>query len=184
MITYDDWVRLRPYSMYEAILLPTDGSDGMASAIRHCFHQAQQHEAVVHALYVVDLRAYVMLPDETQQRVKELLVEEGDRALAALTTYAEDEGIELVTAVVEGTPHDAILRYTEEQNMDLIVMGTHGRSGEEKRIVGSVAEEVVRNATIPVLTMRATQADIKAIRTVLSGETPSEVPDDQRRYIS
>lgn len=170
--------------MYESILLPTDGSDGMASAIKHGFHQAQQHETVVHALYVVDIRAYMLLPDETQKRVKELLVEEGERAFAALTTYADTEGVELVTTVAEGTPHDAILRYAEEQDIDLIVMGTHGRSGEEKRIVGSVAEEVVRNAKIPVMTIRAMQADIKAVRDTLAEETSSEIPNDQRRYIT
>lgn len=166
--------------MYDAILLPTDGSVGMASAIRHCFRQAGQHDATVHALYVVDLRAYVVLPENTRRQVKQLLAAEGERALETLASSAEAEGIDLVTAVREGIPHEEIVEYVDDHGIDLIVMGTHGRSGERHRVVGSVAEEVVRRAAIPVMTVRMNDADLEAVRDAIT----EEIPDEQRRYIS
>lgn len=170
--------------MYDAILLPTDGSAGMASAIKHCFIQARQYDATVHALYVVDVRAYVMLPEETKGQVKQVLMNEGERTLRALTDHAETEGADLVPAVQEGIPHEAILQYVNEHDIQMIVMGTHGRSGETHRIVGSIAEEVVRKATIPVMTIRTNAEDIEAVRNVLLEDTRKEITDEQRRYIS
>ena len=162
--------------MYERILLPTDGSLGMASANEQCFHQASLNGATVHALYVIDVRAYVMLPEATQGRVRDLLAQEGQHALDYLEGRAAELGVELVTELVEGVPHEAILGYVDEHDVDLVVMGTHGQTGEERRIVGSVAEAVVRHATVPVMTVRMREEDAAALE--------SEVPEEQRRYIS
>ena len=162
--------------MYERILLPTDGSLGMASANEQCFHQASLNDATVHALYVIDVRAYVMLPEATQGRVRDLLAQEGQHALDDLEGRAAVLGVELVTELVEGVPHEAILGYVDEHDVDLVVMGTHGQTGEERRIVGSVAEAVVRHATVPVMTVRMREEDAAALE--------SEVPEEQRRYIS
>lgn len=161
--------------MYDRILLPTDGSIGMLNAITHCFHQARLNDAAVHALYVVDLRAYVMLPDEHQDRVKQVLIEEGTAALEHLEDRTGEE-IDIETEIREGVPHEEILEYAEENDIDLVVMGTHGRTGEKKRIVGSVAEEVVRAAEMPVLTARVTETEIE--------ELDEEIPEAQRRYIT
>ncbi len=170
--------------MYDAVLLPTDGSVGMAGAIRHGFHLARAHDATVHALYVVDLRAYAMLPEETTQgQVKRLLADEGERAVEALADYAQQEGVELVSAIWEGIPHETILQYIGEHGIDLVVMGTHGRSGDSNRIVGSVAEEVVRSAAVPVVTVRMTDDDLEAVRDAIPEDAAGEIPDEQRRYI-
>jgi nucleotide-binding universal stress UspA family protein len=162
--------------MYANILLPTDGSRGMASAAAHAFDLAAQNDATVHALYVVDLRSYLLLPDETKGRVRELLFEEGERALDALSARAEDAGVDIVTEVREGVPSEAILEYARERGVDLVVMGTHGRTGEEKRILGSVAEEVVRSSEVPVLTVRMNEEDAVELEDV--------VPEEQERYIA
>ena len=162
--------------MYDRVLLPTDGSLGMASAYEQCFHQARLNDATVHALYVVDARAYVMLPEDTQGRVRDLLAQEGQRALDYLEERAEKLGVELDTELVEGVPHEAILEYADEHDVDLVVMGTHGQTGEERRIVGSVAEAVVRHATVPVMTVRMREEDAAALE--------EDVPEEQRRYIS
>lgn len=166
--------------MYDTILLPFDGSVGMFNAVEHCFQQARQNDATVHVIHVVDVRAYVMLPDEQQERVRELLVEDGRTALKELEARAEEEGIKIVVEMLEGVPHEAILRYADDEEMDLIVMGTHGQTGKEKRIVGSVAEEVVRNAEMPVLTVRMSEADLDD----LDEEIDEETPEEQLRYIS
>jgi nucleotide-binding universal stress UspA family protein len=176
------------YRMYDRILLPTDGSAGMSSAIEQCLHQARQHDATVHALYVVDVRAYVMLPEETRDRVRELLAAEGERAMAALQESFDDAGVDLRTEIREGVPHEEILGYADDHDVDLVVMGTHGQSGASNRIVGSVAEEVVRNATTPVLTVRAT-GDDRGVPSESADEDAdvdedAEIAEEQSRYIS
>lgn len=161
--------------MYERILLPTDGSPAMGSTIEQCIQQATQSGATVHALYVVDIRAYVMLPDETAAQVANMLAEEGRRALDAVSQRLDDHDIEHVDEIREGIPHETILAFAAEQEIDLIVMGTHGRTGDSKRIVGSVAEEVVRGADVPVLTVRMSEVERKQIE--------EGVPEEQQRYL-
>lgn len=161
--------------MYSAVLLPTDGSMGMASAIRHALHQAETHDATLHALYVVDVRAYLVLPEETSARVRDILVEEGEAALSFVADLATERGVDAVTEIVEGVPAEAILDYAESVPVDLVVMGTHGQTGDATRVVGSVAEEVVRNATAPVLTVRTDASD--------AAEFAEDLPVDRARYI-
>ncbi len=162
--------------MYEHILLPTDGSVGMAKAIEQCFHQATQNDSTIHAVYVVDVRAFIMLPEETQNRVRELLIEEGENAVQFVKDQAEQRDIPIETKILEGIPHEEIIAYGDEEEMDLIVMGTHGQSGDQKRVLGSVAEEVVRKSELPVLTVKMTEADIDTVDV--------DVPKEQQRYIA
>jgi nucleotide-binding universal stress UspA family protein len=80
---------------------------------------------------------------------------------AGLTDHAEaliqasTGEVDLTTAVESGTPHSVILRYADEADADLVVMGTHGRTGVERYLLGSVAEKVVRLSDVPVMTVRA-----------------------------
>lgn len=161
--------------MYSSVLLPTDGSVGMASAIRHALHQAEIHDATLHALYVVDVRAYLVLPDETQDRVRDLLVEEGEAAVELIEELAAERGIDTQVAVQEGIPSETIVEYATEAEIDLVVMGTKGQTGDQMRVVGSVAEEVVRNAPVPVLTVRTDEADAE--------EFADQLPTERARYI-
>lgn len=138
--------------MYETILLPTDGSDGTADALRHALDLADRHGATVHALYVVDRRPYLMADDDVQAQVLESLYDQGEAAVEAVEAAAADAGIDVVTAVREGIPDKDILRYADEVGLDVIVMGTHGRTGRDKlATLGSVTERVVKNASVPVL---------------------------------
>ncbi len=161
--------------MYDNILLPTDGSLEMASAIEQCFQQAKLSGATIHALYVVDLRAYMRFPDKTQTQVIQVLEQEGAGALDYLEQRADDAEIELITVIQHGIPYEVILDYVLQNDIDLIVMGTHGRTGEKKRILGSIAEEVVCNARIPVLTVHMKTEDVKKLE--------DEIPEEQQRYI-
>ncbi|WP_227380071.1 universal stress protein [Haladaptatus halobius] len=70
-----------------------------------------------------------------------------------MAAQADDIGIDTKTAVRRGIPQDAILVYADEHNIDIIVMGTHGRTGVKRALMGSVTETVVRHADIPVLTV-------------------------------
>ncbi|WP_306061361.1 universal stress protein [Natronococcus wangiae] len=169
--------------MYDNILIPTDGSPGIGSAVEQCMMQAKQNDATVHVLYIIDSRTHIMLPDATQKKVVELLREEGHRAVEHIHTIAKEHAIECVTALKQGVPHDTILTYAQDQEIDLIIMGTHGRSGEEKRVLGSVTEEVVRNASIPVMTVRLTKKGVQFLQLEDDESEDDDLPKEQQRYI-
>ena len=141
--------------MYENILLPTDGSEAMETVIEHAVGLAAHHDATLHALYVANTASLRDLPaDSGWETITEALDREGERALAAVRPRAEDRGVDLQTEIREGTPAAEIRRYAETDACDIIVMGTRGRSGVGRLLLGSVAEKVVRSATRPVLTIR------------------------------
>ena len=140
---------------YSDVLIPTDGSEGAEAAVDHGVAFAETVDADVHGLYVIDVRATVPNVDAgSQTEVRDLLEAEGDRATDYVDTQARNAGLEVSTAVVQGTPYAQIREYVVEHDVDLIAMGTHGRTGLERYLLGSVAEKVVRTADVPVLTVR------------------------------
>jgi nucleotide-binding universal stress UspA family protein len=140
--------------MYDTILVPTDGSDGAAAAAAHAVDLAKIHGATVHALYVVDVRMSPISANMDHDEVIELVDESGDRPTAAVLDRAERAGVPTVEAIRLGVPHRIIREYAEGEGIDLVVMGTHGRTGIEHALVGSVTERVVRTLDVPVLTIR------------------------------
>ena len=139
--------------MYNRILVPTDGADEMTRVIDHAADLARAHGAELHFVYVVNTASFATLPMETSwESVTSILEEEGEAALSA----AEDRAVagDVVTAVREGPPSREVVEYAGEEECDLVVMGTHGRGGLNRLILGSVAERVVRSSEVPVLTVR------------------------------
>jgi nucleotide-binding universal stress UspA family protein len=138
--------------MYDRILVPTDGSSGTDETLDHAFHIAADNEATVHALYVVDRRLFLAADEDTQDDVIATLEAEGDAALDAAETAGANAGVEVVGERREGIPHTEIMSYAEEMDADLLVMGTHGRTGRDRLAsLGSVTERVVGNAGRPTL---------------------------------
>lgn len=138
--------------MYDDILVPTDGSDGTDDTLTHALDIAKHRGARVHALSVVDRRVYLSADRDQQDDILESLTESAEEAVEAIETRAEAENVETTTAVRDGVPHSEILRYADEADIDLIVIGTHGRTGRDKLVnMGSVTERVVENAAQPVL---------------------------------
>jgi len=139
--------------MYDSILIPTDGSSGMASVAEQALALAEQFGASVHVLYVVDDRAYASVPDDARHRIRETLEADGQTATKTIAERAVDRGLAVSREVRWGNPPGAILAYADENEIDLVVMGTHGRTGYERYLLGSVAEKVVRMAKRPVMTI-------------------------------
>ena len=138
--------------MYDRILVPTDGSPSMQSVVDHALELAAVHDATLHGLYVVDTGSFATLPVETTwDGMTEMLREEGQQAVSTFAEMTGDEPVE--TAVREGNPSGEIVDYAERYDCDAIVMGTHGRGGIDRLLLGSVAERVVRAAPVPVVTM-------------------------------
>lgn len=144
--------------MYDEILVPTDGSDAATRALDHALDIAGQYDARIHALYVVDANAYSTLEAGTDVVIS-ALEEEGNEAVDAVTDRATAAGVETVTEVSTGTVHRTIIDYADEHGVDLIVMGTHGRQGLDRYLLGSVTEKVVRASDVPVMTIRVTDED-------------------------
>ncbi|SDY10040.1 universal stress protein [Halobellus clavatus] len=147
--------------MYDRILVPTDGSDASQGAIDHAIELASQYDATVFALYVVDTAAYSSL-EMGSEVVAEALREEGNTAVEAVVDAGEAAGVDVETDVRNGVAHQSILDHADEHDVDLIVMGTHGRTGVGRVLLGSVAEKVVRTATVPVLTVQSDEDESEA----------------------
>ena len=139
--------------MYNEILVPTDGSPASDAAIEHAIDLAAQYGARLHALYVVDGAAYSTL-EAGSEIVVEALQSEGETATQRVADAAADAGIDTTTTVTTGTAYQSIRDYVAENGIDVIVMGTHGRKGLDRYLLGSVTERVVRTADVPVLTVR------------------------------
>ena len=143
--------------MYSRILVPTDGSVGSAHVALQAIDLAETYGATIHVLHVVDenVRGLVAgFGDEDE------LEDRGKRAVERVEEMARHHGIDVVTAIENGDPARRIVDYAEEVDADLIIAGTHGRSGVERRLIGSVAERVVRQARCPVMTVRLPETDV------------------------
>ena len=144
--------------MYDRILVPTDGSPGVERAVEHAADLASAHGAALKAVYVVNTASFATLPMETSwEGMGDMLREDGGRALQRVEEIANEAGIPVETHLLEGSPSREIVRFAETEGVDLIVMGTHGRGGIDRLLLGSVAERVVRSSTVPVLTVRVGQ---------------------------
>ena len=145
--------------MYDTILIPTDGSDVAENAIDHALDLAETYDATVHALYVIDVTAVdVSLGTEQVDRIKAGQLEEMPEvesrardATGSIATRGESRDLSVTEAIVAGRPHAEIARYAEANDADLIVMGSAGRGGVKRALLGSVAERTLRTATVPVL---------------------------------
>ena len=130
------------------ILVPVDFSQDSEEAVGSAIGLAQQFQArltLLHAIYVpeaaeVNLAAYL---DKIQS--------ESDQLMAACRKRVEDAGVAADSLVVRGVPSHRITETAQERQADLIVMGTHGRTGLRHMLIGSVAERVVRHASCPVM---------------------------------
>lgn len=140
---------------YDRILVATDGSEPANAAAREAVTFAEAFDATLHALYV--LRTAEPPPDVDDPELEPGVDTHAETALEAVVTAAAEAGFgnEVVQAVVRGKTGPAILAYADENDVDLVVMGTEGRTGLDRLVTGSVAEHVVRNSPVPVVTVRA-----------------------------
>jgi universal stress protein A len=142
----------------QRILVPTDFSKFSDNALGYATAFAEKFGAQLILLHVVqDLTWFIPEAILVAPAAMPPLEEFRTAARTALDRVVQKMNLPVVkiqTAVVEGPPFEAIIRYAREQNIDLIVMGTHGHTGLAHVLMGSVAERVVRKAPCPVLTVR------------------------------
>ncbi|MFC7166369.1 universal stress protein [Halospeciosus flavus] len=143
--------------MYDTILVPVDGSAPSNAAVDEAVELAGAFGATVHFLFVVDVEGFAL--DEHAGSLVEQLHRQGEHAVEEARETAERQDVTAFGEVREGVPHRTIVRYAEEIDADVVVMGTHGRKGFRHFLLGSVTERVVREAPVPVLTVRAPEEE-------------------------
>jgi nucleotide-binding universal stress UspA family protein len=144
------------------VLVPTDFSDGAHRALTLAIKFAKVLRAAIDVLHVQAIPTYTPVPlvpgavplpppvPEAAEGVQE--------SLAVLAAAVRESGLECQTGSVEGNPGDEIVDYASKIGADLIVMGTHGRSGVRRLLLGSVAEKVLRGACCPILVVPTHQS--------------------------
>ena len=127
----------------DAVLVPTDGSTGAEAATDHAIDLAADTGATIHALYATSGGR-----------------EANPSPVEGVRERAEAAGVEVVTATRRGRPYESIAGYVAEANIDIVVMGSHGRTGLRRYLLGSVTERTVRFSPVPVVTVKPTQVSV------------------------
>ena len=145
---------------FDKILAPTDGSEYTKAAAKKAMELAKLSGGKVTALYVMDQTIFTNVPMDTAvMNVYRTLESEGNSALEYVKNLGKEYNVEVEIKLIEGIPVKVILEMSKEY--DIIVIGTLGRSGISKLLMGSVAEKVVRASKCPVMVVRSPEADKK-----------------------
>lgn len=136
--------------MIETLVIATDGSASVKRAVTVAMDLAERFGASVHVIYVIDADEIEAAPESIREELREGLE---NRAPDVFDELSQVSG-SITTSVRTGRPAVEIVSYAEEVDADIVAIGTRGRHGEHRLLLGSVAEAVVRRSPIPVLTVR------------------------------
>ncbi len=141
--------------LFKNIILATDGSKYSENAVEYAVELAKISGARISAIYVVDTGAFATIPmDVAWENIYELLKTEGNEATEKVILEAKKSDIKVESFIVEGHPAEEIVKLSESIPADLIVMGTLGKRGLDRFLLGSVAEKVSRISNVPVMIVR------------------------------
>ena len=144
------------------ILYPTDFSEASLEALKYALSFAQSCKAKLILMHVVNEKIFseglslarISAPEALEQE----LAAEAGRQLRMLIPADARQGLDVDTVILNGNPSLEVIRYAKDHGVDMIVIGTAGRSGVEHMMFGSTAEKVVRGAHCPVLSVKPTLA--------------------------
>ena len=146
--------------------MPTDGSECFVKAANYALSFAKQYGARIVALHVVDQRweeqsraVLTEMGQDLTQKIRAGYEEEARRIVGEVAAAAAKAGIPIEARIAGGIPYEEIVRTAQTVAADVIIMGTHGRTGMSHLFLGSVAEKVIRRAQCPVLTVRPEEHD-------------------------
>lgn len=142
---------------FSTILVAVDFSDSSDNAFQLALSMANKFGAHLVILHVInepiDLRGFYV-PHISYEKLEEEIAEGAEKMMESFCRQHIDDFTDFESLIVPGMPHEQILAQAEENNADLIVLGTHGRTGLDHVLFGSTAEKVVRKSKFPVLTVR------------------------------
>lgn len=140
------------------VLHPSDFSSASTAAFRAALDMAKASDAELLLVHVLTPVAPIVgegyVSPKTYEEIEQSARAHGQKQLDGLIEKARKAGVRATGTLLQGMPHDQVVRAARSKHADVIVMGTHGRSGIAKLFLGSVAERVVATAPCPVLTVR------------------------------
>lgn len=138
------------------ILIATDGSETANEAADFAMEMVGCSGAKVYAVYVIDITPYrsVSLDKIWSKETLDEFERAGHEATSYVENIAKAAGAEVESRVLRGHPAEKIVTFAEDNNIDMIIVGSLGKGGYEKVVLGSVSEKVVRHAKVPVLVVR------------------------------
>ena len=151
-------------NLYQNIVIATDGSENSRKAISCGIKIAKLSGATVYIVHVVDTLSVVSdLWTAGKEMIHEMMIRDGKKILSKARKNIEDSGVEVKDVLLNGHPGEEIIKFAENNNIDLIVVGTLGATGLEKFLMGSVAEKVVRFSKVPVMVVRSCNSENSSI---------------------
>lgn len=145
--------------MYDTILVPTDGRPGVEGAIDHAVRLAELSDATLHVLYVIDRDVYSAYPGDEyvdeREGLEHALEQVGEEAIDEVRERAATRNVEVLGTVRHGVPHEEILELADDEDVDLVVMGTRRRPDEYRQVLGSVTHRVSQVTDRPVMVVKS-----------------------------
>ncbi len=142
-------------TIFNKILIATDGSEDAKRAVSAGVEIARQFDSDIYAVHVLSQISSKVLPAGSRMTEHDLpfkdIEREGNRIIGSVEEIGISEGLAVDTVLLMGHPAEEILNFADENNVDLIVVGTLGKTKIKKFLLGSVAENVVRHSDVPVL---------------------------------
>ena len=147
-----------PSRIFKKILVAVDGSEVTEEIIDYAIEIAKLSDAELYILHMISISA-VSAPGPAPVAapwipLQNILREEGEKILSDVEKVIEKTGVPFNTEIQEGNPAEGILKYASEIDVDLIIIGTIGKSKLEKILIGSVTQKVLQLSTIPVLSIK------------------------------
>lgn len=152
-------------NLYRNILVGVDGSENAEHALQRAIQFATMHEAKLHIAHIIDTRALNTYAT-VNYSYNDLITEETVNALNDYKTFALDNGVKEVETIVEyGSPRTLMSKtIPEEYDIDLVIVGATGLNAVERMFIGSVSEQIVRQALCDVIVVRNVHEDTEPIR--------------------
>lgn len=144
-------------SVPKILLVPTDFSVAAETALDHALALASRVGAKVYVMHAYQLPV-VGFPDGVlvpTAQIASRIVTWAEGELKACVAKRKESSVEIIPILKQADPREAVLSTAEEVSADLVIMGTHGRRGLARALIGSVAEAVVRTSPVPVMTVHA-----------------------------
>lgn len=146
-------------SIFRNIMVATDGSELVKKAVDTAIEISKLGEKKLYAVHVIPMGDYyssmpLSIDAEWIKEMDVYLRTEGEEAIAYVENAGRAANVEVEPVILEGNPANEIINFAEKNNINLIVMGTHGKSGMQRFLIGSVAENVVRYSSKTVLVVK------------------------------
>ncbi len=141
--------------MFGKILVAIDGSGMSGHALQTAIDEARVWKAALHVIYVVETGLFSSLPmDNTWEIMLSMLEKEGGKAIADAKVQAESKGVMITAHLKQGHAGNEIVKAAGDLGVDVVIVGSHGKSNVDRLLLGSVSSFVVSNCPVAVLVVR------------------------------